>query len=161
MREIKAPEHVVGLLTPKASIFLAGTIDNGNSADWQANMVASLADIPDLDIYNPRRNNWDSTWKQDYSSPKFKGQVDWELEKIEFSDIVFFYIGKDSKSPISLMELGLVATSEDQIVIVFCEDGFYRKGNVDAICTRYELIQVNSWEEAVSLINSIQKGYWE
>jgi hypothetical protein len=160
MREIKPPNLVASWAMGRASMFIAGTIDNGNSEDWQTKLVAALEHIPYIDLYNPRRDDWDSTWKQDYSDPKFKEQVDWELEHIELADIVFFFIGKDSKSPISLMELGLVARHEDQIVIVFCEDGFYRKGNVDAICEKYGLVKVDNWTDAINKITTIVEDYW-
>jgi len=150
MIEVKAPNEVD---VSNILVFLAGTIDNGNSHDWQKDLVDRLRlEVPDsVTAINPRRNNWDPTWRQDYSDPKFKEQVDWELYYMNMSDIVFFYIGKGSKSPISLMELGIAAGVRDH-VIVFCEEGYYRKGNVDAVCRMFELTTVKTWDEAVSSI---------
>lgn len=149
MIEVKAPNKVD---TRKVMLFLAGTIDNGDSPNWQKHPVDRLQmDLNDSVVaINPRREDWDSTWKQEYSDPKFKQQVGWELYHITMSEVVFFFIGKDSKSPISLMELGLCHRKRN--VIVFCEEGFYRKGNVDAICCNYAIQQVDSWDKAVSAI---------
>jgi hypothetical protein len=38
-------------------------------------------------------------------------------------------------SPISLMELGLFANK----CVVYCPEGFERKGNVDIVCQRYNI----------------------
>jgi hypothetical protein len=148
MIEVKAPNLVD---VSSLMLFIAGTIDNGNSHNWQKDLISRLQ-LPDfVTAINPRRDDWDSSWAQDYSDPKFKQQVDWELDYICMSDIVFFFIGKDSKSPISLMELGIASAARNR-VIVFCEDGFYRKGNVDALCARFDLTTVKSWDEAVDSI---------
>lgn len=150
MIEVKATDNVD---TSKLMIFLGGTIDNGNSYNWQKDLVERLRlELPDTVVaINPRRDDWNTNWKQDYSDPKFKQQVDWELFHLHISDIVFFFIGKNSKSPITLMELGVASVANDR-VIVFCEEGFYRKGNVDAICETFELTTVKTWGEAVSSI---------
>ena len=44
----------------KPGVFLAGTIDNGNSTDWQAKATTVLNKY-DINIINPRRdeNNFD------------------------------------------------------------------------------------------------------
>lgn len=36
------------------SVFLAGTIEMGNSVDWQAKAIRRLQDMP-INIFNPRR----------------------------------------------------------------------------------------------------------
>ena len=50
------------VITPETekfkSIFLAGTIDNGDSIDWQKKLIEKFKDI-DIKIYNPRREHWD------------------------------------------------------------------------------------------------------
>jgi len=52
---------------------------------------------------------------------------------------------KDSKAPISLLELGLEAKNKK--VVVVCEDGFYRKGNVEIVCNKYDIPLHNTLEE--------------
>ncbi len=89
-------------------------------------------------ILNPRRDNWDSSWKQSISNPKFCEQVNWELDAIENSDIIAMYFDPSTKSPITLMELGLIIGRDliYQNLLVCCPDGFYRKGNVEILCKR-------------------------
>lgn len=143
-------------------IFLAGSIDMGSSEDWQTEIYNRLVTIEadtvsNIEVYNPRRDSWDSTWTQEQSNSEFNYQVNWELNNIEDSDIVFFNILPDSKSPITLMELGLCAGSEKK-AIVCCPDGFYRKGNVDVVCTRYNIQQYTDMDSAFgALLTELNK----
>jgi hypothetical protein len=77
MLEIKAPSP---LLRPVGDIiFLAGTIDMGNSVDWQAKVKHALAD-ENVTLLNPRRDNWTLHAEQHASNPEFNKQVNWELD---------------------------------------------------------------------------------
>ncbi|MEM9777717.1 MAG: nucleoside 2-deoxyribosyltransferase domain-containing protein [Chloroflexota bacterium] len=118
----------------KKSVFLAGTIDNGNSADWQAEVEQLLTD-EEIIILNPRRNDWDASWEQTISNPKFKEQVEWELDGLDRVDAIFMYFAAGSKSPITLLELGLHAASGK--VIIVCPNDFWRRGNLEVIAERY------------------------
>ena len=60
------------------------------------------------------------------------------------------YFDPSTKSPISLLELGLFARTGKTIVV--CPDGFWRKGNVDIVCERYGVKVAHSLEEAVNLL---------
>lgn len=125
------------------SVFLAGTIEMGASEDWQAEAIKMLQDRVSI-IYNPRRDDWDSSWEQSIDDPNFNVQVNWELEHIEQADLVLMYFDPTSKSPISLMELGFLAALDPSKVWVCCPEGFYRKGNVDIVCNRYGILQYTS-----------------
>jgi hypothetical protein len=118
------------------SFFLAGTIDMGHSVDWQAYSIDTLSEHASV-IYNPRRANWDSSWTQEIDSPEFNVQVNWELDHIEKADYVLMYFAPNSQSPITLLELGIVAAKYPNKLLVSCPDGFWRKGNVDIVCNRY------------------------
>lgn len=131
------------------SIFLAGSIEMGAAVDWQKEVEKELSDIKDLLIYNPRRDDWNSSWEQSIDSPNFKGQVDWELDMLTACSIVMMYLDPATKSPISLMELGLYADTGK--LIVCCPKGFYRKGNVDIVCERYRIPVVETLAELVLL----------
>ena len=50
-----------------------------------------------------------------------------------------------SKSPITLMELGLFAKSKKLFVV--CPDEFYRSGNVQIVCNKYNIPLYKSIEE--------------
>lgn len=76
------------------------------------------------------------------SNPQFKEQIDWELEGLDQADLIVMYFDKDTKSPISLLELGLYAASGKMVVC--CPDGFWCKGNVDIVCNKYQVPQVKN-----------------
>lgn len=128
-------------------IFLAGSIEMGAAEPWQEELVNRYAEH-DIVFYNPRRPDWDSTWTD--TSDKFNEQVNWELDHLEEADIIVMYFDPATKSPISLLELGLHADSDK--LIVCCPDGFWRKGNVRIVCERYDIPLLNSKEELFSLM---------
>ncbi|MEL6671384.1 MAG: nucleoside 2-deoxyribosyltransferase domain-containing protein [Bacteroidota bacterium] len=134
----------------RTSIFLAGTIDNGQSLDWQAALTERLRDQEVL-ILNPRRDAWDASWEQSIHFPLFREQVEWEMAGLEQADIIFMYFAPGSKSPITLLELGLTAAS--QKLIVCCPDGFWRKGNVEVVCHRFGLPLLEDFEAALVALN--------
>lgn len=155
MKVIKAPGELScfeGL-----SVFLAGSIEMGKAVDWQTRLTNELKDL-DCTVLNPRRDDWDSSWEQKASNPKFKEQVQWELQALEEADFIVMYFDPATQSPISLLELGLHAkdSGEDRHpeLIVCCPEGFWRKGNVDIVCQRYGVKQVTTIE---GLINTIRK----
>ena len=88
-------------------------------------IVEKLSDVECL-LLNPRRTNWDSGWEQSSDNPVFREQVEWELQGLETADVVAFYFAPGTKSPITLLELGLLAKSKN--VIVCCPEGFLAKG---------------------------------
>ncbi len=131
-------------------IFLAGTIDMGNSIDWQQKIIDCFQNMgtkTDLIFLNPRRKNWDSSWVQTVENEQFNGQVTWELEALEQSDLIVMFLGAHSKSPISMLELGLFAESGK--IIVCCEEGFWRKGNIDIVCKRKNIPTFKTFDTLV------------
>jgi hypothetical protein len=126
------------------TIFLAGSIEMGEAADWQAELSEILS--PYFNVYNPRRDQWDNTWEQKVEAPQFYQQVSWEIEHLERAKNVIFYFDPATKSPITLMELGLVLARQEQGVLVCCPEGYWRKGNVDMICQKYGTEQVETFD---------------
>lgn len=106
-------------LTP--SVFLAGTIDMGSSVDWQEYIGTKLADLEVL-IFNPRRDFYEQ------SDENLKYQIEWELENLQKCDIIFMHLAPNSKSPVSLLELGMFMRNKK--IILVCNDSFYRYQNV-------------------------------
>ena len=127
----------------RLKIFLAGTIDQGNSVDWQRQLIEDLKDEP-IQFLNPRRDDWDPTWDQSSSNKDFKEQVNWELDSLRDSALIVMYFAPNSKSPISLLEMGLF---KDREMVVVCPEGFYRKGNVDIVCEKYKIKQMDSLDD--------------
>lgn len=122
-------------LSPKAtSVFLAGSIEMGKAVKWQEEAITKLVDLveKDLVIYNPRRDDWDSSWENVASNPQFKDQVEWEQYYLENCNFRFFFFAPNTASPITLLELGQSLTP--YYTIVCCPHGYDRKGNVDVTC---------------------------
>ena len=123
-------------------VFLAGTIDNGESLDWQSAVAEDLmsqSTKQPIFVYNPRREKWPDSSDND----EITKQIKWELHHLEKADLIVMNILPKSKSPISLMELGLFA--KEGKVIVFCQPSFYRYDNVRVVCETYgiKLIDTN------------------
>jgi hypothetical protein len=131
MTTIYPPNKVAHPHTEKM-VFLAGSIEMGAAVDWQKAVIEKLKDLP-VTILNPRRLDWDSSWKQGQNEQPFRDQVLWELSSIAKADVIFFYFDPNTKSPISLMELGL-CLGGDRKVVVCCPPTFYRQANVAITC---------------------------
>jgi hypothetical protein len=147
MKHIKSPERYDDSIF--INVFLGGSIEMGLAEPWQDRLVNEFKDA-DIRFLNPRRDDWDSSWVQEASNPQFAQQVNWELDALEYSDLIVFYFDPNTKSPITLMELGLYASSGK--VIVCCPDGFWRKGNVEIVCQRHGVTLVNSFDELVDAV---------
>ncbi len=148
--EIQAPNKLK-LKHNFTTIFLAGSISSNEAEEWQKKIVDAVPDKPYI-FFNPRRDDYDKTLKQNIENPQFKKQVEWELEALEVADYIIMYFDKDTKSPISLLELGLHARNKK--LIVCCPEGFWRKGNVDIVCKTYNIRQLNSLDDIISLLES-------
>jgi hypothetical protein len=153
MEVIKAPNpyHTYGKET--FSIFLAGSIEMGVAEDWQTKVTEQFAIYDNVTILNPRRESWDSSWEQRMSNPQFSEQVNWELDALSNANVIIMYFSPGTKSPISLLELGLFADSN---IFVCCPDDFWRKGNVEIVCDRYAIPLYNDLD---SMIHRIKEKY--
>lgn len=126
------------------SVFLAGTIDMGASIDWQSQAVEMIRNLEgQWMLYNPRCEHWDPSVEgaMDY-------QVEWELSHLEKADWIVMNLLPDSKSPISLLELGIHARSGKLLVI--CTPEFYRYDNVRITCSLYGIPLYNTLAEAIA-----------
>ena len=105
-------------------LFLAGTIEMGNSPDWQSQVIKTLQDY-DISIFNPRR----VIPPEDDKS--IIEQINWELDALSICKTVYMYLAADTISPISLYELGLLqGHAGNQNIIVYCDPAYTRKLNV-------------------------------
>ena len=137
MRIIKPPKSIVKNHTRSKLVFLAGSIEMGNSENWQLKVENYFEKLPEYTILNPRRDDWDASWEQDFENPNFYQQVNWELNGLEKADIIIMYLDPATKSPISMLEFGLYASSGK--LLVCCSEGFWRKGNIDIVCENYNI----------------------
>ena len=70
------------------------------------------------------------------------------------ADVIVMYFDPNTKSVVTMLELGLFAA---KTLIVICPEGFWRKGNVDMVCKRYNIGTASNLEAAVSQIKDIMK----
>lgn len=150
------------------AVFLGGSIEMGAAEDWQSEAIKELQEVEkflhdegvfskhlELLVMNPRRENWDSSWVQSKDNPQFREQVEWELHCQQAADYILYYFSPETKSPITLLELGLFGANPDvtsATTVVVCPDGFWRKGNVDIVCDWYSIDQVDSIKDFGNLI---------
>ena len=155
MKIIKAPNEVN---FDKPALFLSGSIEMGDATKWQDMVVVMIAQWDEVNkrnggkewigqILNPRRDDWDRTWEQSIENPQFKEQVEWELEGLENSDYVYMHFDPNTKSPITLMELGMM--KDKKKLIVNCGEEFWRQGNVEVFCSYYGIPLFHSIEESI------------
>jgi hypothetical protein len=135
-------------------VFLAGSIEMGAAKEWQQ-VAIDLFDsmIPedkkaDYLLLNPRRPDWDASWKQEMDNPQFYEQVKWELKGLQRATHVIVYFDPATKSPVSLLELGAFHDK----AIVICPPGFWRKGNVDIFCNEFKVKQAPDLRSAIEMI---------
>jgi hypothetical protein len=137
MKIITAPEKIeLGYFSKL--LFLGGTIDQGNSEDWQKRLIDYLGPTTHLVVANPRRADWDPTWPQDPTpGTEFHKQVTWELEAQDAANLIVYYFAPGSVSPITLLELGVYGPAKR--VLVYCPKEFWRYGNVKMVCQKYAI----------------------
>jgi hypothetical protein len=151
MREVKAPARAEF----ETRVFLAGSIEMGNAEQWQERIVNAMSGVRNLVFLNPRRDDWDSSWEQRADDPQFFEQVSWELDMLDVADIVVMYLAPGTRSPVSLLELGLCARSGK--LKVCCPEGFWRRGNVEVVCGRH---QIPLFETLDDLIADLKATAW-
>jgi hypothetical protein len=148
MRVFKSPAKVEKGNDP--SIFLAGSIDNGRAYNWQEDVIAHFSEAA-VDLYNPRRDEWDAGILADPADPDFCEQVQWELDAMKQADYIIMNLLATSQSPVSLFELGLYANSNK--LLVCCPDAFWRSGNVKLVCSYYH---IPCFEKIETLLNTLK-----
>lgn len=128
------------------SIFLAGSIDMGKAVNWQYVLEESLKNF-NVDIYNPRRDDFDASLIQNISNEPFKEQVVWELSHLEKADLIIYYFDPKGLAPITLLELGLYLKNKP--VLVCCPNGFWRRGNIQIVCERYNIPLIENIDDLI------------
>jgi len=151
MKEIKAPNNFL-VDEKEFYIFLAGSIEMGSAEMWQEKIVADLQNY-NVTFLNPRRDDWDTSQKHSIKNQYFADQVNWELDALERANLILMYFDPNTKSPISLLELGLHSGSGH--IIVCCPDGYWRKGNVEVVCERGLIPMVESIDDLSEVAKNI------
>jgi len=133
---IRSPEMVTAVGLPRPLVFCAGSIEMGAASDWQAQVAAKLTATPGT-LLSPRREEWDASWPQTPDFAPFNEQVTWELDGIlDHADLLFFHFEAGTRSPITLLELGL-ALGRGLPAVISCPPEFWRHGNVVITANRF------------------------
>lgn len=160
MKLIKAPTILTTANPDKlVSIGLFGSIEQDKAVQWQKDAEAYFKDWPVL-VYNPRRDQWDSTWDQTADSKNFKEQVESELVALDNVDLALFYFDPNTKSPVTLLELGLRGRAEPDNTLVCCPEGFWRKGNIDLVAARYGLHKEKTLDDLLVCAGTYLRMYF-
>lgn len=152
MIEVQAPNPTPLECFDWFKLFLAGSIEMGTAEPWQKRVIEALKDCKRLTLYNPRRDDWDSSWEQTIDNPQFREQVEWELDNLQRSNFAVFYFDPNTKSPITLMELGMMSNPWSPRVFVVCPKGFWRRGNVEVFCNHQNIEFYESLDEVLDFL---------
>ena len=155
--QIVKPNSEEQVTKNQLSVLLAGSIEMGKAEDWQKVLTSKLETLgKDLTVFNPRRDDWDSSWTQEQSNLQFNQQVNWELNRLDECTIIFMYFSPETQSPISLLELGRYSGAKEMVVC--CPRAFWRSGNVEILCTRNNTPMFETIEDAIgALITKINQ----
>jgi hypothetical protein len=160
MQLIKAPDNTRNKDFTKTWLFLAGSIEMGAAAKWQDEVYEKIKHVPDATAFNPRRDDWDSSWEQSIHNKQFCEQVHWEQFYLRRADVIFFYFAPGTQSPITLLEFGQavelkqasLGAGRSSDVIVVCPDTFWRKGNIEVMCADRNIPLYNTLDDGVQCL---------
>jgi hypothetical protein len=133
----------------KISLFTAGSIEMGAAVPWQSRLIEHLEHLP-ITISNPRKDYWDPTIDVKSKDINFRTQVEWEMNALKAATVICFFFDTDTISPVTLMELGMWASSGKALVC--CGGKYWRSGNVDIVCDRYNIPRVDSFEMLIPAV---------
>lgn len=109
-------------------VFLAGSIDNRYFGNWRKETAKKLE--TKVNVFDPTNMKHDSL-----NDAEMKSHIIWELDALAIADKILLNFLPDSKSPISLVELGLYVASNKLIVV--CPKEFYKSRYVFTLCEKY------------------------
>ena len=142
------------------SLILFGTIEKSSTNNWATHLSTTLLDLP-IQILNPRRDDWDSTWVEDPSFAPFRENVEWEMHHPEKASVIVFCFKAGSQCPITLLELGMHAARFGEKCVVCCEEGFWKRGNVEIVCSAFGVPCVKTAEELEKIVRGRMEGLCE
>lgn len=120
MLHIAAPLECV---TDGLTVFLAGGISD--TADWQAQMVARLAELR-FTLFNPRRAEF-----PEGDERESERQIEWEWRHLQRADLVAFWFPPETMCPVALFELGACSAADVPLVV----------GTHPDYCRRFDVVQ--------------------
>jgi hypothetical protein len=145
MIEVKSPNEI-------PTLFLAGSIEMGKAENWQKKVV-DYFESEDIIIYNPRREDWDASWNATPYNEHLENQIKWEHKHIMESDFVLFNFDPATKSPVTLMELGMMLSFPNKKnIVVCCPPDFWRYLNVITFCNTHDIFWTDKLNYALEVL---------
>ena len=129
----------------KSYYFLAGSMDFNSGDSWREKVVNELKES--VCIFDPTRIE-----HNDFSDAQMKEHIEWELDALALSDRILLNLLPSSKSPISLVELGLYVESAKLIVV--CPESFYQRRYIETICNKYDTVLFDNLDEGIEYIKT-------
>ncbi|HSD87049.1 MAG TPA: nucleoside 2-deoxyribosyltransferase domain-containing protein [Kofleriaceae bacterium] len=111
-------------------MFLAGSTELNAGTNWQTELVAILRsrNVMILNLH----------------------QREWEIDSLERADLIAMWFAAETVAPITLLELGLAARSDK--LVVGCPDGYWRKSNIEVVCSRFGIPLTTDWAAFVAIV---------
>ena len=150
-RVLKPPTPLPAVLA-RPAVFLAGSIEMGRAEDWQTEITRALDDL-DVLVLNPRRDEWDSSWRQEADDPQFRAQVEWELEAQERASLIAMYFAPSTPGPGDAAGAGPVRPHRQADRLL--SRGLLAKGNVDLVCRRHGIATVPSLSDLAAHVRRV------
>ncbi len=125
----------------KPSIFLAGSMAIGDRMNWRTRAI---------NTFEKRYHLFDPTnvHHADLNDSEMSKHIKWEWEALKHSDAILFNFNAESKSPISLLELGMYIRSEK--IVVVCPKEFYQSHYIETLCSEEQVPLFQSIEEVLN-----------
>ena len=127
----------------KQYVFLAGSIDLYLSTNWRAEIINKIGQT--FHFFDPTIAS-----HNELTDVEMKNHINWELDAMNMADKIILHFLPTAKSPISLVELGLYATSKKLIVI--CPKLFYKSRYVYTLCEKYNVPVFENLDESLSML---------
>ncbi|TYA78616.1 nucleoside 2-deoxyribosyltransferase domain-containing protein [Seonamhaeicola marinus] len=132
--QIKAKE------THKDYVFLAGSIDLNLDGNWREQVINLIGDK--VHFIDPTISGHDAM-----NDLQMESHINWELDMLDLADKVFLNFLEESKSPISLVELGMYTRTSKLIVV--CPNAFYKSRYIKTLCKKYKIPLFTTLDAAV------------
>ncbi|WP_055447706.1 nucleoside 2-deoxyribosyltransferase domain-containing protein [Lacinutrix mariniflava] len=127
----------------KKYYFLAGSMDFNESNSWRQKIMQEMKHLVHfLDATRIEHN--------DFSDSQMKEHIEWELDALIISDKIILNFKEDSKSPISILELGMYVKSSKLVVV--CPNKFYQRRYINVLCNKYNTPFFDSFDEAIEYL---------
>lgn len=134
-------------------VFLAGTSEHFGESGWREGVVESLEKVGAV-IVSPR-----PAGGCDYGAEtelELENRKDWERQAMDSADYILFNFVPGRESSVSLMELGLYASTRK--LVVSCPQGYSRLSSVRHTCRVSSVPLYSGLDDAVSRVTGAILG---